>query len=430
MLALEVIGNKKLSGDIEIAVSKNASLPIVFSTLMLDGNVVLRGLPAITDIENSYEILRSVGSRVEAYADRVCITSNQKADTLELEQEQMQRMRASILCAAPLLHKCNKITVYSPGGCSIGARPIDFHLGILEQMGCSVFESERKIIIEKNNKRLEGAKIVLPFPSVGATETAIMASVLASGKTVIQNAAMEPEVEDLCNFLKSTGAKIEGAGTDLISIQGVESLRAKKEYKPIPDRIEAMSYILISVATRSNVSFTNIEPSHLSSSLEILDKIGVKYEVTQNSKKIEIFPSTNILSNLSLQTSPYPGFPTDLQPQFVSLFGVTPGSVVLQEKIFENRLKYVDYLYKIGYNIEVDKNKVFVSGVAIENLTKEDVILECTDLRAGAALLLAALCKDGKTIITNVEHMLRGYEDLVQKMQSIGAQIRIIHFKE
>jgi UDP-N-acetylglucosamine 1-carboxyvinyltransferase len=409
---LRITGMKKLNGSVQISQAKNALLPILKGTLLCSGKVRFSHLPALRDIDTTFQLLKNLGLEVEKDKDTVTINPN-TIKSFEATYDLVKTMRASILVLGPLLARYGKAKVSLTGGCAIGAIPIDIHLEGMEKLGAKI--KIHSGYVEAEASRLIGAKIVLPFPSVGATENIMMAAALAKGETVIENCAKEPEIEDLANFLIKMGAKIEGAGGASISIQGVDELKGVS-YRAIGDRIEAATYLMAGLITRGDVTATDVVPRHLGSVLQVLEDMGAKIVSTENSIRatwVKPLEATNIT------TAPFPGFPTDVQAQLMALCTQVEGTSLISETIFENRFMHVPELKRLGADIELKGNTAIIKGPT--KLTGAPVM--CTDLRASAALVLSALAGEGESVIQRIYHLDRGYNQLDSKLRSLGAQI-------
>ena len=413
---LLVTGPCTLNGSVEISSAKNATLPILAATILFPYPVNFTKIPDLMDVGTILKLLESMGIKVSKADGDIVVDatelSNQHADyTL------VKTMRASVLVLGPLLARYGVASVSLPGGCAIGARPVDIHLSGLEKMGAQI-EIEKGYIKAKCEK-LKGAVVTFPFPSVGATENIMMAAVLAEGVTVIENAAMEPEIDDLADFLMCQGVKIEGAGTSRITIQGmdIKDLKAPtKPYRVIGDRIEAATFIIAGLMTKGEVKVTGFNPKHLKYVLEILTTMGGKFEVGEDFVKVLKSPR---LKGTTIETLPFPGFPTDVQAQMMALMSIVDGNSIVTETIFENRFMHVPEMIRMGSNITLRGNSAVIEGV--ESLSAAPVM--CTDLRASAALILCALTAQGQTEIQRVYHLDRGYEKIDAKLTKLGAKI-------
>lgn len=414
MASLQIVGGKPLSGELRIHGAKNAALPILAGAILAPGQQCLDDVPQLLDIEVMLEILRSLGVHTDHHRQRVTLDTTSIHSTV-IPETLMGKMRSSIFLMGPLLARFGEVTVFRPGGCAIGERPIDLHLAGLKALGATIVERHGEVYCSAS--RLKGAEFHLRFPSVGATENLMMAATLAEGTTIITNAAKEPEIVDLQNFLRKMGAKISGAGTEKIVIEGVDQL-APIEYQIIPDRIIAGTIILAASITRGEVTLHNVIPEHLSTLLGTLRSSGV--EIQSSHDIIKIHAKKKLYSIDPLQTAPFPGFPTDLQAQIMSYLATVEGTSILTETVFEGRLKHVDELNRLGAHIAVDLNTAFIRGV--ECLTGSEV--EATDLRAGAALVIAGLAARGTTTVKQIHYIDRGYQNLEEMLSLLGADIK------
>ncbi len=412
MDSLIIRGGKKLSGELKVSASKNACLPILFGTLLSEDKVELISLPSLRDINTSVKLLREMGAVVSGELSALKIDCKNINKT-EAPYDLVKTMRASILVLGPLLARFGKAKVSLPGGCAIGGRPVDIHLSNFEKMGASI-KLENGYINAKA-KKLVGAHLDLSFPSVGATENLMMAAVLAEGETIINNAAKEPEIEDLADFLNSMGANISGQGTSTIKIAGIEKL-GSCTHKPIGDRIEAATFVLTGLLTNSSLKVSNFKTKHLSSLFSILKEMGAKMQIEEN--EVTVFPSE--LKGVEATTMPYPGFPTDIQAQLMTLMCRANGVSVITEKIFENRFMHVPELIRMGANIKLEGKSAIISGG--DEFVSAPVM--CTDLRASAALVMAALVAKGESTISRIYHLDRGYENIEIKLGEVGADIK------
>lgn len=410
-------GEKPLQGEIRISGSKNAALPIMAATVLHPGEFILHDIPVLKDIAVMREVLISLGGRVEQRGNSIFIDTRQ-IDSIEIPDQLMRKMRASILFMGPLLGRFGKVRISQPGGCSIGPRPIDWHIKGFKQMDAIFQESHG--FISGQSSQLQGKEIHLDFPSVGTTENIMLGAVRAEGVTVIRNAAREPEIVDLQNFLNSMGADIFGAGTDMIKISGQKTLQAC-EHTVIPDRIEAGTFLIAGAITRGKVKLHNVIPEHLEATLAKIDEAGFKVRV--EGETLTLLPTGQKTNPLEIKTQPYPGFSTDMQPQFMALMALAGGTSLISENIFENRMKHAEELKRMGARIRVEGRTAIVQGV---DRLFGAFVESPPALRAGAALVLAGLAAEGETVITDIEHIQRGYEDLVGKMKALGAEIELI----
>lgn len=408
---LIIHGPSKLSGDVNISCSKNAYLPIMAGVLLTDEPVTLLDLPDLRDIKTMNKLLAELGVKITQEGSKTIYDSSH-VKSCEATYELVKTMRASILVLGPLLARFKKATVSLPGGCAIGARPVDIHLHNFERMGAEISLEGGNVLAHTN--MLQGGELVLSFASVGATENLMLGATLAKGTTIIKNAAREPEIVDLAEFLISLGAKIQGHGTNEIIVEGVDALHGGT-YRAIGDRIEAATYIIAGLMTQSQVTVKKFVPEHLGAVLTTLEDMGANIERGEN--EVTVFPST--LKGATVDTAPYPGFPTDVQAQLISLMGVVSGASVVTEHIFENRFMHVPELNRMGASITLRGHVAMVEG---ERQYKGAPVM-CTDLRASAALVLGALVAEGTTEIRRVYHLDRGYEHLEAKFAKLGARI-------
>ena len=418
MEKLEVIGPKKLKGTIKISGSKNSSLPILAATLLSSKKVNILNLPGVKDIETMILLLRSLGSKIKLNKKNKSVDIyNSKNIKTFVSYNLVKTMRAGILVLGPLLARFNKAKVSLPGGCAIGSRPVDIHLKALSKLGVK-YKIIEGYIYAKASKGLIGNEIKFPKVSVGATENLIIAASFAKGKTILKNCAIEPEIEDLINFLRKMGCNIKWNGKRTISIIGVKTLKETK-YKIMFDRIEAGTYMIASVLTGGNLKITNIKPKIIKTEIDILRKVGASIKTKDAELRII---GRNKINNIKIITSPYPGFPTDLQAQLMVLLCRAFGRSEIIEKIFENRFMHASELNRMGAKIKIFGNRAIIEG----NVNFKAAELMATDLRASVSLILAALAAKGKSIINRVYHLDRGYESIEQKLRNVGASIRRI----
>ena len=408
-------GGKRLEGTVKISGSKNSSLPIIAATILNAGKTTLYNVPNIQDTQMMFKILEMLGAKIEKKNEKIKIDTS-KIKKFEIPPELMHKMRSSVILAGALLGRYHKAIFSYPGGCDIGSRPIDLHLKSFEKLGITVNQNHG--IIECLTEKIKGEKIDLDFPSVGATENAILASVLVDGTTIITNAAREPEIIDLQNFLNKMGAKVTGAGTDEIQIKGVQQLK-DVSYNIMPDRIEAGSFLCFAAATKGNVILEDVNSTHITPIINKLEEAGCKIDIGKS--KIKILAPKK-LKAIDIKTMPYPGFPTDMQSVFSAMLTTAKGTSIIVENIFENRYKYTQELNKMGARITVEGKSAVIRGV--KRIYGADV--KATDLRGGAALVLAGLVAKGTTKIENIEYILRGYENLEKKLSKLGANIKIL----
>lgn len=411
-LDMLIPGKVKLAGEIEISSSKNAILPILAASLLSDDSKIIKNVPDIRDVTVITELIQHLGVKVD-YTDRNLYFAG-GATGQTPPYELVRLIRASFLVMGPLLAKKGVVRVALPGGCAIGTRPIDLHLKGFEALGAQVTLSGGDVIARAN--RLYGNHVYLDFPSVGATENIMMAASLAEGTTYIENAALEPEIVDLANFMNSMGAQVSGAGTNVIKIEGVSKLRSTA-YTPIPDRIEAGTFMVAAAATGGDVIIKNVIPEHLKAvTAKLLESNAV---VEEDKDRVRVYRREEI-KPVYIKTLPYPGFPTDMQAQFMAYLSLCKGSSVITESVFENRFMHVAELLRMGARIKTEGRTAVIQGT--RELTGARV--KATDLRAGAALIIAALTARGPTIIMNSEHIDRGYENIVAKFNQLGANIK------
>ncbi len=414
MKVMEVLGGKDLSGTIRISGAKNATVALIPAAILTDEEVTICNVPEITDTDALCDILKSLNVDVKRASESVVINPKDMKN-IEIAEEYSKKLRASYYFMGALLGKYKKAAMYFPGGCSIGARPIDLHLKGFEALGATVKSENNKYIVEA--EELHGANIYLDIASVGATINIMLAAVRAKGKTVIDNAAKEPEIVNVATFLNNMGAKISGAGTSTIKIEGVDYLH-QCFHEVIPDRIEAGTYIIIGALCGSPLKVDNLIPDHLDALLSKLEEIGVDLEIGAD---YVIINKKDVYKSTTIKTAVYPGFPTDLQQPFTVLQTQCNGKSKTVETIWENRFMHIPYLNKLGADITIKNQTATVMGPT--KLKGSEVV--ATDLRAGAAMVAAALKADGKTTITNVEHILRGYESIIEKLTSVGAKITL-----
>ncbi|HHW44057.1 UDP-N-acetylglucosamine 1-carboxyvinyltransferase [Desulfofundulus thermobenzoicus] len=416
MTRFMIVGGNPLRGTLRVSGSKNATLPILAASLLHGAPNIIHEVPVLQDVATMCHVLEYLGARVhrEGYTIRIDATNIQ---CLEVGENLMRRMRASNLVLGALLGRFGRVRISYPGGCNIGSRPMNLHLKGLKALGACIEEKFGYINVEAS--QLTGAEIHLDLPSVGATENIMMAAVLAKGTTIIRNAAREPEIVDLQNFLNRMGARIKGAGTDVIRIEGVKHLDSA-EHTVIPDRIEAGTHLVAAAITGGDVTITNVIPEHFEPVLAKLREMEVGVEVGDDQVRVYARGRPRAVD---IKTLPYPGFPTDMQPQMMALLALAEGTSVITETIFENRYKHVSELRRMGAEIKVEGQTAIVRGV--ERFTGAPV--EATDLRAGAALVLAGLAAENGTIVEGVEHIDRGYERLEQKYDALGARIMRVH---
>lgn len=410
-------GGIPLVGEVEIGGAKNAALAILAASIMTDETVTIENVPDVRDTNVLIQAMESIGAIVTRVDRHTVKINGSQINDLTIEDDYIKKIRASYYLLGALLGKYKKAAVALPGGCNIGSRPIDQHIKGFKVLGADVKIEYGLIITEA--KRLIGNHVYMDVVSVGATINVMMAAVMAEGTTIIENAAKEPHVVDLANFLNSMGANIKGAGTDVVRIKGVEKLH-KTEYTIIPDQIEAGTFMMAAAVTKGDVTVKNVIPKHLESISAKLIEIGCEIEETDDAVRVV---ASKKLSHTQIKTLPYPGFPTDMQPQIAVALGLSNGTSIVNESIFENRFKYVDELTRMGANIKVEGNIAVIDGV--EKYTGAS--LSAPDLRAGAALVIAGLAAEGITTIDDIKYIERGYEDFHIKLKGLGAQIKKVN---
>ncbi len=403
-----------LKGNIKVDGSKNSILPILASTLLSDEECILHEIPNLKDVEVMCELLEVLGAKVTRIGENSLNIITKDIKNCEAPYELISKMRASFLVMGPLLARCGSAKIYMPGGCAIGTRPIDLHLKGFKALGAEVISENG--YVNSSVEKIIGSDIYLDFPSVGATENIMMAATLGEGETIIENAAEEPEIVDLANFINSMGGNIIGAGTKTIRVKGVKELH-KTEHTVIPDRIEAGTYMVAAVITGGDLIIENVLSSHVQPVIAKLREIGAHIE--EHEDKIRVISSGKI-KPVDIKTLPYPGFPTDMQAQFMALLSIAEGTSIINETIFENRFMHANELMRMGVDVKIEGNSAVLKGK--NNLSGAKV--KATDLRAGAALILAGLVSDGETEITDIHHIKRGYANIVEKLQKIGANIK------
>ena len=414
---LQIWGRNSLKGHAKISGAKNSALAIMAGALLCPEDFRLRNVPSLVDVERMGQILSSLGVKLERNGDILDINASHIGES-KAPYELVSQLRASFFLIGPMLARLGVATVPLPGGCAIGARPVDLHVRGLRDMGADV-QIEHGIVhayVNGSSGKLKGAKIYLDYPSVGATETLMMAATLAEGETTIENAAQEPEVADLANFCNSMGARVRGAGTNTIVISGVPKLHST-DYNIIPDRIEAGTLLVAGAITHSEISISPVVPDHLTAAIAKLREIGAK--VIEDAPDCLRIIGGHQYVGTDIETLPYPGFPTDMQAQFMALLTLADGDSAISETVFENRLRHVAELNRMGADIRVKGNHALVRGVPM--LSGAPVL--ATDLRASAALVLAALAAEGKTTIQGLQHLDRGYEKLEEKLRQLGAKL-------
>lgn len=415
MRTVVIWGGRPLQGKVRCDGAKNAALPIMAGAILAQDASKISNIPRLADVDTMVALLRAVGAKVRLDGDEVEIEPAERLSK-EAPYDLVRRMRASFLIMGPLLVRCREASVPLPGGCAIGQRPVDLHLKGFQAMGAEI--SIDRGYVHARARKLKGASIYLDVPSVGATENIMMAATLADGETIIENAAQEPEVVDLANFLNSMGAEVRGAGTSRVRISGVKELRGTK-YAIIPDRIEAATYLVAGAITHGKVLVENVIPTHLKSVIAKLQECGCN--VLEGARSIEIQLGTRP-APANIKTLPYPGFPTDVQAPFMSLCSISTGTSIISETVFENRFGHAEELRRMGAKIRIEGPNAVVEGVP--QLTGARV--QASDLRAGAALCLAGLSAEGVTEVTGMEHVERGYASFLAKLRGLGASISVI----
>ena len=410
-----ITGGRRLQGEVEISGAKNSALPIIASAILSADECVISNAPLLKDIQTIKKLLECMGARIKREGCTLAVNAKD-LKSCEAPYELVKTMRASVLVLGPLVARFGEARVSLPGGCAIGTRPINLHIAGLQKMGAEV--EIKHGYVEVRAKRLKGAKIYFDISTVTGTENLMMAAAIADGVTVLGNAACEPEVADLANFLTKRGARIRGAGTDTIIIEGVARL-SSGSYEVMPDRIEAGTYLACGAITGGDVTVKRCIPAHLEAVLTTLRATGLKIEVTSDSVRVI---ANNGITAVDVRTMPYPGFPTDMQAQIMAVMTIGRGLSVITETIFENRFIHVPELRRMGANIKLQGNYAIVEGV--KNLTGAPVM--ATDLRASASLVVAGLVAEGKTEIHRIYHLDRGYERMEEKLSQIGAEIERI----
>jgi UDP-N-acetylglucosamine 1-carboxyvinyltransferase len=412
-------GGEPLLGTVRVSGAKNAALPCMAAALLTDQPVVLENIPQVRDIQTTRNLLAAMGAEVELGYGRAQHRTTIHCENLaspEASYELVKTMRASTLVLGPLVARCGRARVSLPGGCAIGARPIDLHIKGLEKLGAKIVTEHG--YVEATADRLKGAQIVFDKITVTGTEDLLMAATLAEGDSILQNCAREPEVEDLADLLNKMGAKIEGAGTATIRVQGVSKLKGAK-HRIIPDRIEAGTFIIAGAMTGGDLNIAGCDPKHLGALLSKLQEVGVKMKLSADAVRVM---GDNPFVAADMSTEEHPGFPTDCQAQFMALATQAEGTSIITENIFENRFMHAQELVRMGANIKIEGRRAVVRGKT--PLSAAAVL--ASDLRASASLVLAALVADGETIIDRVYHIDRGYENIEEKLKGVGAQIRRI----
>ncbi len=420
MLKYMIRGGKPLTGEVVIGGAKNAALGIIVAAIMANEPVTIENIPDVDDVRVLLDAVESIGAIVERLDQTTVRINGALINDVNVDQDAIRKIRGSYYLVGALLGKYKKALVALPGGCQIGSRPIDQHIKGFEQLGAKVSIHHGKI--DAKAEQLHGNHIYLDCPSVGATINIMMAACMAEGKTIIENPAKEPHIVDVANFLNSMGANIRGAGTDAIRIRGVQKLHGS-EYSIIPDQIEAGTFMLMVAATRGDVLIKNVIPKHLEAITAKLTEIGCRVDEYDDCVRVR---ADRRLSYANVKTMPYPGFPTDMQPQMTTLLALSMGTSIVTETIFETRLKYVGELRRMGANITVEGNAAFITGV--ENFTGAEV--SAPDLRAGAALVMAGLAAEGITAVDQIHYIERGYERFEDKIKGLGGRIEKVDVED
>jgi UDP-N-acetylglucosamine 1-carboxyvinyltransferase len=407
-------GGTPLSGELRIQGAKNAALPILAATVLTGGSYTIYDVPRLSDIDVMLKILTKLGAVCSHTGTTVHVDTTNLSSSF-VPQDLMGQMRSSIFLMGPLLARFGQVTLSRPGGCAIGERRINLHLKGLKALGATITTQDGLIHCTAN--KLKGSVIFLDYPSVGATENIMMGAVLAKGETILSNAAREPEIIDLQNFLNRLGARVRGAGTDRIIIEGVSRLHAT-DYQVIPDRIVTGTMMLAAAITRGSITLRNVNPMHLVSLLDVVKQSGV--EITYGHDIITVKASRSFRAIDRIMTAPYPGFPTDMQSQMMAFLSLARGCSIIKETVFDGRFRHVNELCRLGADIYVDLNTAFIRGVP----RLSGAVVEATDLRAGAALIIAGLAAEGETRVTQSYHIDRGYDRIEDQLVSLGARIR------
>lgn len=407
-----VTGGKELEGKVDVSGAKNAILPILAASILTSDKIVLDEAPDLLDVDVMSQVIESLGGKVKRNGKKLYVV-NKEIKSIETPFDLISKMRASIFIMGPMLARTGRVRISHPGGCAIGSRPINFHLKGLECLGAQIRMDHG--FLDISAPKLKGARIYLDFPSVGATENIMMAASCAEGTTLIENAAQEPEIVDLANFINEMGGKIKGAGTNVIHIEGVKELHGTS-HTVIPDRIEAGTFILMAAACGGEVLVRNIIPAHLKPLLAKLDEAGVVYKEEDDGIRVM---GKGCYNAVDIKTQVHPGFPTDLQAPALAMMTKAKGTSVITETVFENRFMHVDELKRMGANIKIEGRSAIVQG--IDNMYAATVV--ASDLRAGAALILAALIANGTSEVRDIHHIERGYENIDVKLRGLGAEI-------
>ena len=413
--SMRIAGGSRLEGEIRVSGAKNLALPALVATILTDKPLTLKNIPNLADVKSLQELLNCIGTEINYTDTHTVILTRGDIKSTIASYDFVRKMRASILVLGALIARCKKATVSLPGGCAIGARGVDLHVKALEIMGAEI-AIENGYIEAKAPNGLTGCDIAFPMTTVTGTENILMAATLAKGTTRIINAAMEPEVEAFCELLNKMGAKISGAGTSVITVEGMGELHGT-EFEIIPDRIEAGTYVVAAAVTNGKVLLKNCRFEHLASFFETLNSAGVACEKVDNG--VQVYRKSDEIQPISIQTAPYPGFPTDLQAQYAVLMSICNGSASITENIFENRFMHVPELARMGANISIQGKTALITGV--EKLKGAQVM--ATDLRASVSLVIAGLVAEGETIVNRLYHLDRGYERIEEKLNNCGAHV-------
>lgn len=416
MAEILVNGNKKLSGKVTVQGAKNSVLPLLAATLLCNGECIINNCPTLSDVETSLKILTQLGCKCKKEGNTVIVDSS-TVNAYSIPDDLMREMRSSVVFLGAIIGRTKQAVISSPGGCELGPRPIDLHLSALQKLGVTVTEEHGYLHCNAKNG-IVGTELHLGFPSVGATENIILAAATAKGVTVIHNAAREPEISDLADFLNSAGARIYGCGSDTIYINGVSFLKGT-QHTVIPDRIAAVTYMACGAVTGSKIQLENIMPSHMVSCLSVFRECGCDIDVSGRSLTITGAKKLNRVP--TIRSLVYPGFPTDAGPLVIAMLSVADGTCVFVENIFENRFRYVAELNRLGTKIKTEGKIAVIEGVD----TLSGACCKCTDLRGGAALVVAALAANGETEIGDISHILRGYDDITASLSMLNADIKI-----
>lgn len=420
MEQLVINGGNKLCEAVKVHGAKNSALPILASAILVRGECIIHNCPQLSDVKEAINILKSLGCRAELKDNTAVIDASEITD-YSIDEKAMRSMRSSIIFLGALVSRTGNAKVYYPGGCEIGTRPVDLHISSLRELGVAVDEKGSAICCKADG--LSGAKIILPFPSVGATENVIISSVMAKGRTTLINAAREPEISDLADFLNHCGAKIYGAGEGTIEIDGVSKLYPTEHYV-IPDRIVASTYMSACAITGSQITIENIVPTHLAPIFPTFSEMGCRLYLSGNSLRLEA--PARLRKIKTVKTMPFPGFPTDSQPVIAAALSTARGTSVIQENIFENRFGYISELNRFGTDIEVNEKIAVINGV--KKLHASNV--NATDLRGGGALVVAALAAEGRSVISRINYIDRGYENIEGALKDLGADIKRITYEK